>query len=38
MIKPKIDSTAFVAKGASVYGNVTLGKNPMSGIMQQYGV
>ena len=26
MIKPKIDSTAFVAKGASVYGNVTLGK------------
>lgn len=26
MIKPKIDSTAFVAKGAAVYGNVTLGK------------
>ena len=26
MIKPKIDPTAFVAKGAAVYGNVTLGK------------
>ena len=26
MIKPKIDSTAFIAKGAAVYGNVTLGK------------
>ena len=26
MIKPLIDSTAFVAKGAAVYGNVTLKK------------
>ena len=26
MIKPNIDSTAFVAKGAAVYGNVTLKK------------
>ena len=26
MIKPKIDSTSFVAKGAAVYGNVTLKK------------
>ena len=26
MIKPKIDSTAFIAKGASVYGNVTIKK------------
>ena len=26
MIKPTIDSTAFVAKGAAVYGNVTLKK------------
>ena len=26
MIKPQIDSTAFVAKGAAIYGNVTLKK------------
>ena len=26
MIKPQIDSTAFIAKGAAVYGNVTIKK------------